>query len=81
MKHYTFERGSQKFDDILKDPTLKSKIYEVITWQGHIRISIDDSDNKLASYIMLKYGDDIRTNLTKDYSPKPNIDYTPKRDK
>lgn len=81
MKHYTFARESKKFDDILKDATLKSKICQVITWQGHLRISIDDFDDKLASYIVLKYGDDIRTNLTEDYSPKPGIDYTPKRDK
>jgi len=79
MKYYIFERESSKFDDILKDPTLKSKIYEVITWGGHLRIGIVDYDDKLSSYILLKYGDDIRTNLTEDFSPKPGIDYTPKR--
>ena len=78
MKFYTFERESGQFDDILKDPSLKSKIYEKIKWSNHIRVGID-ADESLQSYIVLKYGDDIRNNLTKDYSPKPNIDYTPKR--
>ena len=79
MKHYIFQRESSNFDDILKDVSIKSKIYTVITWKGHLRLGIQDYDNKLSSYIMLKYGDEIRTNLTTDYSPKPAIDYIPKR--
>jgi len=79
MKHYIFQRESSNFDDILKDVSIKSKIYTVITWKGHLRLGIQDYDNKLSSYIMLKYGDEIRTNLTADYSPKPGIDYIPKR--
>lgn len=79
MKYYTFARESKNFDDILKDPSLKSKIYEITTWLGHLRIGVYDCDDKLTSYILLKYGDDLRTSLTKDYAPKPNIDYIPKK--
>jgi hypothetical protein len=34
---------------------------------------------KTFSYITLKYGDEMRTQLTKDYSPKPHADYIPVR--
>ena len=79
MKYYIFARESSKFDDITKDPSLKSKIYEMITWKGHLRIGIDDDDGKLSSYIMLKFGDDIRDGLFTNFTPIPGIDYTPIR--
>ena len=81
MKYYIFQRESNTFSDILKDPSLKSKIYEVMTWQSHIRIGIHDVDDALKSYIVLKYGDELRSNLTEDFTPKPGIDYIPKRKK
>jgi hypothetical protein len=34
---------------------------------------------KTFSYITLKYGDEMRNRLTKDYSPIPNEDYIPIR--
>jgi len=79
MKYYTFERESNKFDDVLKDPTLRKLIYHMTTWKNHLCIGINDDECKLKSYIVLKYGDELRTNLTKDYRPIPGVDYTPKR--
>ena len=79
MRHYIFERDSNKFDDILKDSSLKTKISTVMTWRGHLMIGFDHIDDKLESYIVLKFGDDIRTQLTKDFAPKAGIDYIPRR--
>lgn len=78
MKYITFYRESSNFEDILKDTTLKKLIYEKTKWYQHLTVGIKD-DEKIFSYITLKYGDDIRTNLVKDFSPIPNIDYTPKK--
>jgi hypothetical protein len=82
MKYYTFYRESDNFDDILRDISLKKFISEKTRWANYLQIGISkykkDVD-KIFSYITLKYGDEIRNNLTKDYTPKPNIDYTPIR--
>jgi hypothetical protein len=82
MKYYTFERESNNFDDILKDPGIKSSIYTKISWRNHLMIGLyeygDQKIDKLSSYIVLKYGDDIRTRLTKDYTPIMDVDYIPK---
>jgi hypothetical protein len=82
MKYYIFYRESDNFDDILKDINLKKFVSERITWTNYLQIGISQykkDAEKIFSYITLKYGDDIRTNLTKDYSPKPHIDYIPIR--
>lgn len=76
MKYYTFYRENNKFDDILKDINLKKHIVEKIKWANYLQICIKDED-KIASYITLKYGDEMRNSLTKDYSPMPYTDYTP----
>lgn len=78
MKYITFYRESSDFEDILKDPNIKKLIYEKTKWFQHLTLGIKD-DEKIFSYITLKYGDEIRTNLVKDYSPIPHIDYTPKK--
>lgn len=78
MRYVTFYRESSDFEDILKDPNIKKLIYEKTKWFQHLTLGIKD-DEKIFSYITLKYGDEIRTNLVKDFSPIPNIDYTPKK--
>lgn len=75
---YTFFRESNKFDDILNDPSIKKNIIERISWNNFLRISTV-KDDKLKSYITLKYGDEMRSTLTEDYSPIPNKDYIPIR--
>lgn len=82
MKYYIFYRESDNFDDILKDINLKKFVSERIKWTNYLQIGISQykkDAEKIFSYITLKYGDDIRTNLTKDYTPKPYIDYIPIR--
>ena len=79
MKHYTFYRENNKFDDILKDPAIKKLIYTKIHWNQYLRIGLYDIDDKLESYITLKYGDEMRNNcLVTDRTPVPFKDYQPK---
>jgi hypothetical protein len=78
MKYFNFYRESNDFTDILNDITLKKKISEAISWSNYLRIGMLD-DDRIASYVTLKYGDEMRSNLTEDYSPIPNIDYIPVR--
>jgi hypothetical protein len=82
MKYFTFYRESNNFDDILNDVNIKKLIRTKLTWHNHMMIGINKYKKdveKIFSYITLKYGDEMRTNLTKDYSPIPNVDYIPIR--
>ena len=82
MKYYTFYRESNNFDDILRDINLKKVMTHKIRWEHHLMIGINEYKkdiDRIFSYITLKYGDEIRTTLTKDYRPIPNVDYVPIR--
>lgn len=82
MTQYTFQRESNDFKDILNDPVLKKKICTKISWKGYLMIKLDDWEKKLDSYILLKYGDELRTGgLVPDRSPVPFVDYQPKEPK
>jgi glutaredoxin-related protein len=79
MKYINFYRENNNFDDILKDANIKKHIKEKTKWLNHLCIGILEKEERIFSYITLKYGDEMRNKLTKDYSPIPNIDYIPKR--
>ena len=78
MKHVTFYRNNNDFTDILTDSILKKAVDEKITFKNYLILGITD-DDKIFSYITLKYGESIRTNIVKDYSPIANVDYIPIR--
>lgn len=82
MKYYIFYRESNNFADILRDINLKKVISHKVQWDNYLMIGIDKYKKdigRIFSYITLKYGDEIRNKLTKDYRPIPNVDYTPVR--
>ncbi len=82
MKYFTFYKESNNFDDILNDINIKKSITTKIHWNHYLMIGINEykkDAEKIFSYITLKYGDEMRNKLTKDYRPIPNIDYTPIR--
>jgi hypothetical protein len=82
MKYYTFYRENNNFDDILSDTNLKKLIHYKIKWYQHVLIGLaGKSIETIHSYITLKYGDEIRTNLTKDYKPIEGVDYIAKNKK
>lgn len=83
MKYLVFKRETNKFEDILKDPTVK-KVYKTkIQFTGHLMLGIPDTtdSSKTISYIVLKYGDDIISmdSIIPDRSPIPYKDYNPER--
>lgn len=80
IKYFNFYRESNNFDDILEDKVLSKHIFVNLIWSRGLRIGIaTENVESLTSYIVLKYGDEYRSNVSKDYSPKPNIDYLVKR--
>jgi hypothetical protein len=80
MKYYTFYRENNNFDDILNDTIIKKIIDEKIRWFQYLIIGMNDKHEQTFSYITLKYGDEMKQELVKDFSPVPGIDYIPKRD-
>lgn len=82
MKYITFWRESNKFSDILSDTVLKKVVKFKISWNQYLLIGIDDYDSKneqVISYITLKYGDDMKSEVVPDRTPIPGVDYVPKR--
>jgi len=80
MKYYTFYRETNSFDDILKDIVIKKYIEEITKWKNYLTIGIEDKNvDKVSIHITLKYGDELKTDIIKDYAPIPNVDYKPKR--
>lgn len=78
MKYYNFYRESNNFDDILNDIVIKKYIETTITWKNYLRIGIMfGHEDDVSLHIPLKYGDELRNNLSKDFTPIPNVDYTP----
>lgn len=78
MKLLTFYRESNNFDDILSDPAIKAAMENKITWYQGLLITIDDTDEKVLSYIELKYGDSSNK-ICKDRTPIPYVDYLPQK--
>jgi hypothetical protein len=78
MKLLTFHRESNNFDDILSDHVVKISMSNKITWHQGLLISIDNEDEKVLSYIELKYGDSA-SRICKDRSPIPYVDYLPQK--
>ena len=84
MKHFLFYRESNDFADILSDGNLKKYIKVKIKFNNYLILAIDEYDknvDKNISYIMLKYGEDVKdfTHIIPDRTPIPNVDYKPKR--
>ena len=80
MKYYTFYRENNNFDDILNDLIIKKIVDEKMRWFQHLIIGMNEKHEQTFSYITLKYGDEMKPALVRDFSPIPGIDYVPKRD-
>lgn len=83
MKKLLFTRESNKFDDILKDPSIRGKFCHKISWVDNLLLCFEDTDknSQIINYILLKYGDDIKNLDIPDRSPVMHKDYTPKNKK
>ena len=84
-RHFTFKRNDRDFTDILSDPAIKKYITMRVSWSDYLMIGLSESIkevDKIIMYINIKYGDDMinENDMFPDRTPRPNIDYTPKRD-
>ena len=78
MKYYTFYRENNNFSDIESDNIVKKFAETKIKWYQHFMIGMKkDINNQNFTMLTLKYSEDIVNNLTKDFTPKINVDYTP----
>jgi hypothetical protein len=79
MKTYIFYRESNKFEDILKDTNIIKYFKQKISWKNYLVLMSYKVKPEIESYIMLRYGDDIKTwdHVRKDFSPVPYVDYIP----
>jgi hypothetical protein len=80
MKTFVFKRENNNFDDVLKDKNIKKYIVEKYKFAEHLIIRVEDTPEALA-YITLMFSEELVSmrNLIPDRTPKPNIDYVPKR--
>lgn len=79
-----FCRENNKFDDILTDIAIKKEIKTTIKLDKFLILGLTEENkesDKLMSYIMLKYGDDIKqfSDVIPDRTPVVNVDYVPKK--
>ena len=78
MKYFTFKRESNDFSDILNDSIIKKLFVMKIQWSNHLMVGIsEDGNDGNFSYITLKYGDDMITDIVPDRSPVMHEDYLP----
>lgn len=82
MKYYTFYRENNDFTDILDDPIVKKIVDEKIRWYQHLVIGMQENEKNDQSFslITLKYGEDMKQEAVRDFSPVPGVDYIPKKD-
>lgn len=80
MNYYIFKKEDNDFDEMLSDKTLKALYNFKIEFNQHLILGSHDSlDEKLISYITLKYGDFLvnKNDMFFDFSPKMHVDYIP----
>jgi hypothetical protein len=79
MKYYIFFRDDNKFDDILQDSNIKNLFNFKIRYNQHLILGSESIPEEIQSYIMLKYGDDLRdkNSIFIDRTPKAFLDYIP----
>lgn len=80
MKFYTFERESNDFSDIETDTNIKRHIKYRVRCNKLFYFGInDDINDTLQSYIVLKYGEDLKENICPDRKPIEGVDYISKQ--
>ena len=79
MKYFIFYRENNNFKDLIEDKNLKKVFSFRIQYLQHLILGEIEVPNDIQSYIVLKYGDDLRNtrDIFIDRTPKPFIDYYP----
>ena len=82
MNYYVFKKDDDNFEDFLNDKNLKPLLKFKIQFKNHLILATYDVLNeKLQSYVTLKYGDYMvnKKEVFGDYTPVPFKDYIPDR--
>lgn len=79
MSTFIFYRENNDFTDILKDKNIKKIFVQKIKFRNFLIGLANSVPEETKSYIMLKYGDDLKSwdHIRKDFSPIPYKDYLP----
>lgn len=83
IKYFIFYREDNSFDDILSDANFKKLFCIKIYWSQYLLLGSDKITDELYSYILLKYGDDLKNvkDIIPDRKPIPFVDYTPDKNR
>lgn len=83
MKYYILYRENNNFDDVLSDTNIKKLLTFKIRYHQHLILGSEDIPNDLQSYLVLKYGDDVKapSDIFIDRKPIPFVDYTPDKNR
>lgn len=79
MKYFIIYKEDSNFDEILHDYNIKKLFDFKLRFSQHLILGGEDIPEEVQSYILLKYGDDIKNSkdIFIDRKPLPFIDYTP----
>lgn len=79
MNYFIFFKEDNDFNEILKDKNLKKLHKFKIKFRQHLILGGDNVTDDLKSYIVLKFGDDLKNKsfLCQDRKPLPFQDYLP----
>lgn len=83
MKYFIFYRENDNFDDLLSEKDILKHFSLKLKWHQYLILGSDEICQEYQSYLVLKYGDDLRdkSNIFIDRTPKPFIDYHPDRNR
>jgi hypothetical protein len=81
MKYFIFYREDNNFNDILKDKNIKKYFDYKVSWYQYLLLGSETITDETQSYLVLKYGDDMKDKsyVFPDRKPVPFVDYTPDR--
>jgi hypothetical protein len=79
MNYFIFYKEDDNFSEILQDKNLKKLTKFKIKFRQHLILGSEDIADDLKSYILLKFGDDLkdRSYFCPDRKPVPFVDYLP----
>jgi hypothetical protein len=81
VKYYIFYREDDNFTDILNDKNIKKCFHYKLKWNQYLILGTESISDEIQSYLVLKYGDDMKDKsyIFPDRKPIPFVDYEPDR--
>lgn len=83
MKNFILVDESNNFDTFLDDSVIRKYISSKISWEQHLLVQLKDNTSEdVISYILLKYGDNIKNveSIIPCRKPVMYVDYLPKEE-